>query len=174
MRQTFAGRQRVVAGWERVEAGGRAACWTAVRAVRPGRGRDRGGHGGRLRSPTRLVDAVQRRRRGAVRRVAADARDVAVTELVADYDLHGRQCTRPVAEILRYDPNSLGRLGSSVCRERNTHTHTHTRTHARTHARFGLHVKYTDIAKFAGHLPHRYGNSRAIWDHTVLPAIRQR
>ena len=27
---------------------------------------------------------------------------------------------------------------------------------------------YTDIAKFAGHLPHRYGNSRAIWDHTVL------
>jgi len=35
-------------------------------------------------------------------------------------------------------------------------------------------VKYTDIAKFAGHLPHRYGNSRAIWDHTVLPATRQR
>jgi len=34
--------------------------------------------------------------------------------------------------------------------------------------------KYTDIAKFAGHLPHRYGNSRAIWDHTVLPATRQR
>ena len=33
---------------------------------------------------------------------------------------------------------------------------------------------YTDIAKFAGHLPHRYGNSRAIWDHTVLPATRQR
>ena len=25
---------------------------------------------------------------------------------------------------------------------------------------------YTHIAKFAGHLPHRYGNSRAIWDHT--------
>ena len=23
-------------------------------------------------------------------------------------------------------------------------------------------VKYTDTAKFAGHLPHRYGNSRAI------------
>jgi len=23
-------------------------------------------------------------------------------------------------------------------------------------------------------LPHRYGNSHAIWDHTVLPAIRQR
>ena len=23
-------------------------------------------------------------------------------------------------------------------------------------------------------LPHRYGNSRAIWDHTVLPATRQR
>jgi len=23
---------------------------------------------------------------------------------------------------------------------------------------------YTGIAKFAGHLPHRYGNSRAIWD----------
>ena len=22
--------------------------------------------------------------------------------------------------------------------------------------------------------PHRYGNSRAIWDHTVLPATRQR
>jgi len=22
------------------------------------------------------------------------------------------------------------------------------------------------LAKFAGHLPHRYGNSRAIWDHT--------
>ena len=35
-------------------------------------------------------------------------------------------------------------------------------------------VKFTDIAKFAGHLPHRYGNSRAIWDHTVLPATRQR
>ena len=35
-------------------------------------------------------------------------------------------------------------------------------------------VKYTDIAKFAGHLPHRYGNSRAIWDHTVLAAIQQR
>ena len=35
-------------------------------------------------------------------------------------------------------------------------------------------VKYTDIAKFAGHLPNRYGNSRAIWDHTVLPATRQR
>ena len=35
-------------------------------------------------------------------------------------------------------------------------------------------IKYTDIAKFAGHLPHRYGNSRAIWDHTVLPATRQR
>jgi len=35
-------------------------------------------------------------------------------------------------------------------------------------------VKYTAIAKFAGHLPHRYGNSRAIWDHTVLPATRQR
>ena len=34
--------------------------------------------------------------------------------------------------------------------------------------------RYTDIAKFAGHLPHRYGNSRAIWDHTVLPATRQR
>ena len=34
--------------------------------------------------------------------------------------------------------------------------------------------KYTDTAKFAGHLPHRYGNSRAIWDHTVLPATRQR
>ena len=33
-------------------------------------------------------------------------------------------------------------------------------------------VKYTDIAKFAGHLPHCYGNSRAIWDHTVLPATR--
>ena len=33
---------------------------------------------------------------------------------------------------------------------------------------------YTDIAKFAGHLPHRYGNSRAIWDRTVLPATRQR
>ena len=27
-------------------------------------------------------------------------------------------------------------------------------------------LKYADIAKFAGHLPHRYGNSRAIWDHT--------
>ena len=24
-------------------------------------------------------------------------------------------------------------------------------------------VKYTDIAKFARHLPHRYGNSRAVW-----------
>ena len=35
-------------------------------------------------------------------------------------------------------------------------------------------VKYTDIAKYAGHLPHCYGNSRAIWDHTVLPATRQR
>jgi len=35
-------------------------------------------------------------------------------------------------------------------------------------------VKYTDIAKFAGHLPHRYGNSRVIWDHTVLPATQQR
>ena len=35
-------------------------------------------------------------------------------------------------------------------------------------------VVYTDIAKFAGHLPRRYGNSRAIWDHTVLPATRQR
>ena len=33
---------------------------------------------------------------------------------------------------------------------------------------------YTDIAKFAGHLPHRQGNQRAIWDHTVLPATRQR
>jgi len=22
--------------------------------------------------------------------------------------------------------------------------------------------------------PHRYGNSRAVWDHTVLPATRQR
>ena len=33
-------------------------------------------------------------------------------------------------------------------------------------------VRYTDIAKFAGNLPHRYGNSRAIWDHTVLPATR--
>ena len=21
-------------------------------------------------------------------------------------------------------------------------------------------------------MPHRYGNSRAIWDHTVLPAVR--
>ena len=31
---------------------------------------------------------------------------------------------------------------------------------------------YTDIAKIAGHLPHRYGKSRAIWDHTVLPATR--
>jgi len=31
---------------------------------------------------------------------------------------------------------------------------------------------YGYIAKFAGHLPHRYGNSRAIWDHTVLPATR--
>jgi len=28
-------------------------------------------------------------------------------------------------------------------------------------------VKYTDIAKFAGHLPHCYGNSHAIWDHSV-------
>ena len=35
-------------------------------------------------------------------------------------------------------------------------------------------VKYSDIAKFAGHMPHRYGNSRAIWDHIVLPATRQR
>jgi len=35
-------------------------------------------------------------------------------------------------------------------------------------------VKYRDIAKFARHLPHRYGNSRAIWDHTVLPATRHR
>jgi len=35
-------------------------------------------------------------------------------------------------------------------------------------------VKYTDIAKFARHLPHRYGNSRAVWDHTVLPATRHR
>jgi len=35
-------------------------------------------------------------------------------------------------------------------------------------------LEYTDIAKFAGHLPHRYGNSRAIWDHTVLPATQQR
>ena len=35
-------------------------------------------------------------------------------------------------------------------------------------------IPYTDIAKFAGHLPHSYGNSRAIWDHTVLPATRQR
>ena len=34
--------------------------------------------------------------------------------------------------------------------------------------------EYMDIAKFAGHLPHRYGNSRAIRDHTVLPATRQR
>jgi len=34
--------------------------------------------------------------------------------------------------------------------------------------------EYTDIAKFAGHLPHRYVNSRAIWNHTVLPATRQR
>ena len=34
--------------------------------------------------------------------------------------------------------------------------------------------KYTDVAKFAGHLPHRYGNSRATWDHTALPATRQR
>ena len=42
------------------------------------------------------------------------------------------------------------------------------------HARHMCTVKYTDIAKFAGHLPHRYGNSRAIWDHTVLPATRQR
>ena len=39
---------------------------------------------------------------------------------------------------------------------------------------FDTNYKYTDIAKFAGHLPHRYGNSRAIWDHTVLPATRQR
>jgi len=30
--------------------------------------------------------------------------------------------------------------------------------------------QYGYIAKFAGHLPHRYGNSRAIWGHTVLPA----
>jgi len=35
-------------------------------------------------------------------------------------------------------------------------------------------ASYTDIAKFAGHLPHRYGNSRAIWDYTVLPATGQR
>ena len=35
-------------------------------------------------------------------------------------------------------------------------------------------VKCTDLAKFAGHLPHRYGNSHAVWDHTVLPATRQR
>ena len=40
--------------------------------------------------------------------------------------------------------------------------------------KFFVHVSYTDIAKFAGHLPHRYGNSRAIWDHTVLPATGQR
>jgi len=33
---------------------------------------------------------------------------------------------------------------------------------------------YTDIAKFARHLPRRYGNSHATWDHTVLPATRQR
>ena len=39
-----------------------------------------------------------------------------------------------------------------------------TRTLSSIHLTFE--VKYTDIAKFAGHLPHRYGNSRAIWDHT--------
>ena len=37
-----------------------------------------------------------------------------------------------------------------------------------------MYTGYTDIGKFAGYLPHRYGSSRAIWDHTVLPATRQR
>jgi len=31
----------------------------------------------------------------------------------------------------------------------------------------------TSVQQFA-RLPHRYGNSRATWDHTVLPATRQR
>jgi len=44
----------------------------------------------------------------------------------------------------------------------------------RRHTTRTANVAYTDIAKFAGHLPHCYGNSRAIWDHTVLPATRQR
>ena len=35
-------------------------------------------------------------------------------------------------------------------------------------------VKYTGIAVGSVTLPHRYGNSHVIWDHTVLPAIRQR
>ena len=37
------------------------------------------------------------------------------------------------------------------------------------------HTLYTDIAKFAGHLPHRYGNSRAIWDmaEVTIPPLPQ-
>jgi len=37
-------------------------------------------------------------------------------------------------------------------------------------------AKYTDIGPSSSqsNLPHRYGNSHAIWDHTVLPATRQR
>ena len=35
-------------------------------------------------------------------------------------------------------------------------------------------VKYTGVAVCSVTRPHRDGNSRAIWDHTVLPATRQR
>jgi len=33
---------------------------------------------------------------------------------------------------------------------------------------------YTDIAVRSETLPRHYGNSHAMWDHTVLPATRQR
>ena len=35
-------------------------------------------------------------------------------------------------------------------------------------------VKYTGIAVHSVTLQHRYGNSHAICDHTVLPATQQR
>jgi len=35
-------------------------------------------------------------------------------------------------------------------------------------------INYTDIAVWQSNLLHRYRNSRAIWNHTVLPATRQR
>jgi len=59
----------------------------------------------------------------------------------------------------------------STAHDRNQQTRRHTISSG---AAAGPSSQYTDIAKFAGHLPHRYGNSRAIWDHTVLPLTRQR
>jgi len=34
--------------------------------------------------------------------------------------------------------------------------------------------KKSKVEYSSSQTPHRYGNSRAIWDHTVLPATRQR